>query len=108
VCQRVRHGLHATLALPLDEGRISLQKLCPVGVWHLRLLRANKLAIFILQILALVISRSSQFEIVICDSGVSFSHSLSMFLAQLLQTALRLRLPALHTPLGDFLLVRHR
>src|SRR5215472_9985219 len=107
VSKRISHGLHAALTFTLNEAGVALHPGLPRRM-HLRLLRADKGPVFILKVLGLIVSRSSQFEIVVGDGDVSFLDLLSVFLTQLIQTALRFLLSALHPPLGNFLLIAHR
>jgi hypothetical protein len=90
----------------LNERRAPTNKFNRARI-SLRPLRPDKLSVFILQILRLVIRESRRLQVIACYGVVAFSNCLCMLLPKLVDPTLCLGLPALLTPLRDFLLVAH-
>src|SRR5262245_47967260 len=103
VSQSLGDGLHAALSFAFYEARVTTHPFRPLRM-HL-LLGWIVLMPFLLELLAILVSEFSRFQIVVADRLVALALDLSIFRAYLLQSIVDLLLCPLSAPLRNLLLV---
>src|SRR5262249_40167249 len=98
VSQSLSDGLHAALALTLDEARVTTHPFRPLGVYLL--LRRIVLTPFFFELLAICVAQLSRFQVVISNRLVALALDVAILGSNLVAPISDLLLCPLSTPLS--------